>query len=145
MSLWRPGWDQGRLTAEGRGVFRAVGRAVLDGSLPGETSEQDRVLDEYLDRVDATVAALPSTSRIELSRLLALLSTSVGRMALTGLPDDWAKGTVSHVQKALEAMRTSRLTLPQQAYHALRELSMAAYFSAPFSWDLLGYPGPLEI
>ena len=42
-------------------------------------------------------------------------------------------------------MRTASLTLPQQAYHALRDLTNAAYFADAASWSQLGYPGPRAV
>jgi len=39
-------------------------------------------------------------------------------------------------------MRVSGTTLRRQAYHALRDLTQAAYFSDPGTWAALGYPGP---
>ena len=42
-------------------------------------------------------------------------------------------------------MRTSRIGLRQQAYHALRDLTNAAYFADPQTWPLMGYPGPRAV
>lgn len=145
LSLWRPGLVGGRLSTEGRNVFRAVARAVLDGVLPHDTTSLRLALDEQVVRLDVTVAALSPAVQVELSRLLALLSTAPGRIAFASLSADWPRATVAHVQQSLEAMRTSNSTLQQHAYHALRDLTMAAYFSDPTSWDALGYPGPLDI
>jgi hypothetical protein len=49
------------------------------------------------------------------------------------------------VQSALQAMRSSRLELRQQAYHALRDLTNAAYFADAATWAALGYPGPRSL
>ena len=77
--------------------------------------------------------------------MLAVLSSAPGRIVLAGLADDWSSARVPQVQEALEGMRMSRMTLPQQAYHALRDLTVAAYFGMPSTWEMLGYPGPLDI
>ena len=37
------------------------------------------------------------------------------------------------------------LALRQQAYHALRELTNAAYYADASAWRTLGYPGPSNI
>ncbi len=145
VSLWCPGLIRGRLSVPGLEVFRAVGLAVLDGSLPREPAALTRALDQHLGGVDAAIAALPPTARTELSRLLAVLSSAPGRIVLAGLADDWSSARVPQVQEALEGMRMSRMTLPQQAYHALRDLTVAAYFGMPSTWEMLGYPGPLDI
>ena len=41
-------------------------------------------------------------------------------------------------------MRASRIALRQQAYHALRDLTHAAYFADAATWARLGYPGPTD-
>jgi hypothetical protein len=145
LSLWHPGVSGDRLSRSGREVFRAVGLAVLDGSLPREVRARERALHAHLQRLDAVVAALSPTACTELSRLLALLWSVPGRLALANLFDDWSHAEVAQVQAALQSMRTSKLTLPQQAYSALRDLTMAAYFSASSSWEMIGYPGPPDI
>ena len=42
-------------------------------------------------------------------------------------------------------MRVSSGTTRQQVYHALRDLTNAAWFADAGSWDLLGYPGPQAV
>lgn len=143
VALWRPGVDaSGRLTASGREIFRAVARAVLDGDLPEASPEIDRELDAHLGRLDAVIAALPEFARNELSQLLALLGTPPGRWALVRLDSPWQAAEGAQLQRGLESMRQAKSTLRQQAYHALRDLTNAAYFADPSTWHLLGYPGP---
>jgi len=142
LALLRPGVRDGRLTASGRAVFAAVARAVLDGALPAAPPDAHAsALEAHLQRLDGTLGGLAPHARSEVSQLVALLSAAPGRMALCGLDDDWAVADVSAVQAALQAMRTSSLDLRQQAYHALRDLTNAAYFADPQTWPLLGYPG----
>jgi hypothetical protein len=45
----------------------------------------------------------------------------------------------------LTGMRRSSLAVRQQAYLALRELTMAAYFAEPATWGRLNYDGPRAI
>lgn len=139
------GVDHGRLTPAGRRVFEAVARAVLDGSLPAEPAERAAALAAHLDRLDALLATLPESTRQELSRLLGLLAMAPGRWALAGLVHDWSTASVGAVQKALSRMRTSPLQPRQLAYHALRDLTNAAYFADPAAWRTMGYPGPREL
>jgi hypothetical protein len=145
IALLQPGLQNGRLSAHARGVMGPVALAVLDGVLPADELERKRAIDAHLQRLDAAVAAFPVPTRSELSRLLALLSTAGGRLALAGLSAPWGEAHVEQIQQALQDMRTSRLVLRQQAYHALRDLTNAAYFSDTSAWAHLGYPGPLEI
>ncbi len=140
-----PAWFQGRLQPAGRLVFRAVARAVLDGSLPAEPEGQARALDDQLARLDVTLSALPPATQTEIDRLLTLLASAPGRRMLAGLAAAWEVASVAELQQALQGMRASRLLLKRQAYHALRDLTHAAFFADPAHWSRLGYPGPRAI
>jgi hypothetical protein len=139
------GWQAGRLTPAGREVFRAVGRAILDASLPTEAPARQTALDGLLARIDTLVGALPPHAQDELSQLLALLASAPGRYLMTGLNQPWPAASADSIQQALQGMRVSGLALRQQAYAALHDLTAAAYFSEPSAWPLLGYPGPTKI
>jgi hypothetical protein len=143
--LFEPAWRNGRLTDAGRIVLGAVARAVLDGSLPVAMEPQQAALAAHLDRMDATLRALPPAMQREIADLLALLASPPGRLALAGLTTDWPHAEVTQVQAALQGMRTSRIGLRQQAYHALRDLTHGAYFADSATWLQLGYPGPTKI
>lgn len=143
--LWRPGMRGRHLTDAGGIVFRAVGRAVLEGRLPEDAASRERALDDFLRSLDALLGALPAASRAELGRLLGLLSVAPGRRWLTGLELDWAQADVMAVATALQSMRTDPSPLRQGAYHALRDLSHAAFYAQPAQWALLGYPGPIPL
>lgn len=145
LSLMRHGVESGRLTEAGRVVFRAVGRAVLDGSLPADAQAREAALDGLLQRLDDAIGAFPGHVQAELSQLLALLASAVGRVSLAGLTTDWPAASRAQIQSALQAMRTSPFSLRQQAYHALHDLCGAAYFSDRGTWGQLGYPGPVDI
>ena len=98
----------------------------------------------HLERLDAAVAAFPRTVQAELSRLLAVLHTARGATAWPGSASHGATPSVAEVQRSLERMRISRSELRQQAYHALRDLTNAAYFADASGWSCLGYPGPMS-
>jgi len=144
-ALVRPGVVGGRLTEPARGVMQAVARAVLDGVLPSDAPAQQRALLAHLGRLDSAIAAFPLPTQAELSQLLALLAVPPGRLALAGLSSAWPDANVADLQAALQGMRTASLALKQQAYHALRDLTNAAYFSDASAWLSLGYPGPIAI
>ena len=140
-----PGWERGNLSATGREVFVAVGKAVMDKTLPAQTHAREVAINGWLGRVNALIDALPSHAQKELSQLLALLANPAGRRTLAGLSSSWPKASVADVQQALQEMRMSGLALRQQAYAALHDVTAGAYFSDPSSWVVLGYPGPLKI
>ncbi len=125
--------------------MRAIAITVLDGALPAPGTDRERALDEHLIRLEATITAFPESTRGEISRLLALLASAPGRVALVGLGTQWPDASVTQVHTALQGLRLSSLALKQQAYHALRDLTNAAYFSDPSAWAHMGYPGPMDI
>ncbi|RQP22942.1 hypothetical protein [Piscinibacter terrae] len=145
LALLRPGLEGGRMTASAKVVFKAVARGVLDGTLPKDEVAREAALEAHLKRLDDTLAAFPRATQSELSQLLALISAAPGRSTLVGLHTDWEAATAPEIQQALQGMRTSSLAMRQQAYHALRDLTNAAYFADPQGWSALGYPGPLII
>lgn len=146
VALVQPGLLKDRmLSPRAREVMAAVARAVLDGSLPTGHAARAQALQAHLLRVQQTIDGLPGHAQRELSLLLALLGSAPGRMALAGLSADWPDASVPQLQSALQAMRTSSLTMRQQAFLALRELTNASYYADPGTWGLLGYPGPTEV
>jgi hypothetical protein len=144
-ALLQPGLNGGSLSDAGREVFSAVGRAVLDKTLPADEGARQVALQGLLARVDILVQSLPPHAQAELSQLLALLATAAGRRTLAGLSQPWPEAPIADIQHALQGMRLSSLALRQQAYAALHDITTGAYFSDPSSWPLLGYPGPLKI
>jgi hypothetical protein len=145
LALLRPGVVDGRLTPAGKAVFHAVARAVLDGSLPTEAAAREAAVVAHLKRLDDAVAAFPEATRRELSQLLALLASPPGRLGLAGLRSDWPDASIAELQQSLEGMRTSALPMRQQIYHALRDLTNAAFYVDPQAWALMGYPGPRTV
>ena len=144
-ALMQAGLNEGKLSVTGRDVFRAVGRSVLDASLPAEGPRRQAALDGLLVRVDQLTLALPPHAQSELSQLLSLLAGSAGRRLLAGLGEPWPTATAVDIQQALQSMRMSGLALRQQAYAALHDITAAAYFSDESTWPQLGYPGPTLI
>ena len=144
-ALFQPGLERGALTPAGHSVFAAVGLAVLDKTLPAPGPQLDAAIAGLLSRIDVLINALPLHAQNELSQLLSLLASAPGRLAVTGLTQPWAQASVGDVQVALEGMRFSTISLRQQAYSALHEITAGAYFSDPSSWSMLGYPGPIKI
>ena len=138
----RTGLSSGRLSADAVEVMTAVGSAVLDGCLPNSRAERQDALTALLGRLEGVISAFSAATQAELSQLLALLSAPPGRMIFAGLSGPWPEANLGQIQRALESMRLSKLAVRQQAYHALRDLTNAAYFADPQAWPLMGYPGP---
>lgn len=142
--IYQPAWTHGRMTETGRRVLAAVARGVLDGSLPADAVPLQAALAAHLDRMEITLRALAPPTQRDVANLLALMALPPGRLALAGLTPDWSTASVAQIQAALQSMRVSRVSLRQQAYHALRDLTHAAYFSDSGSWAQLGYTGPTK-
>lgn len=140
LSLTRPGLRDGVLTAAGRDVFAAVARAVLDGMWPA--ADQAAALQDHLRRVDAAIASFPPAMQAELGQLVTLLASPPGRLLLTGLQPDWPDASMAELRSVLQALRVSSLPLRQQTFHALRDITNAAYFAHAGNWSAMGYPGP---
>ena len=141
----QPGLEKGVLTDTGKSVMRAIGRGLLDKTLPEQPGLQNAALDQLLVRVDALIAALPVHAQHEVSQLLSILGSAAGRRALAGLHAPWPDASVQELQAALQDMRLSSLLMRQQAYSALHDITAGAYFSDSGTWSLLSYPGPLAI
>lgn len=144
-ALAKPGWRDGRLTPSGRVLFSALGRALLDGSLPAASAAQSSALEGLIHRVETLVAGLPPHAQSEIAQLLSLLLAAPGRRLLAGVSAPWDEASIQDIQSGLQSMRTSGVALRQQAYHALHDIVGGAYFSEPATWAKLGYPGPQPV
>ncbi len=140
-----PGFSDGALSRGAGEACKAVARAVLDGRLPADVAAREKALDAHLVRLETVITAFPAAVQSEISEMLTLLSTTPGRVALTGMLSSWASADVEDVQKGLATMRRSSLGLELQAYHALRDLTHAAWYADETHWSELGYPGPREL
>ena len=142
VALLRPGVAGGRFSEPALALMRAVAEAVLDGSLPDEAAARAAALDAHLQRLQGLVSGFPPATRDELSQLLSLLTTAPGRLAITGLAQDWTQAGVAAIQGALQAMRLSGIDIRRQVYQALRDLTNAAFYADSSTWRLMGYSGP---
>ena len=145
VALVRPGLEKGRLTPDAEEIFRVIATAVLDGSFAAAPDVREAQVRRHIQRVDEAIAAFPVSTQAELSELLALLATAPGRLLLAGLHTPWAEASPQEIQTGLQAMRTSSIKLRQQTYHALRDLTNAAFYADPQAWPLMGYSGPVPV
>lgn len=141
----QPARNGGRFEPDARALLMAVGAAVLAGLLPASAAPRQAALNQWLERLEATVAGLPASVQMELDQLLLILQSAPGRLALARLRKPWQSASPQEVQAALQGMRLSGLAVRQQVFHALRDLGNAAYFASPQTWSALGYPGPPKV
>ena len=135
----------GSLSVSAAQIFRKVAAVVLDGSLDANPQARVMQLDRHIGQLEKLLANLPEATRSDLSLLLSILANATGRHALAQLRTPWPMATIDEVASALQMMRTSTLKVRQQAYHALRDLTNAAFYAEPTAWKLMGYPGPSEV
>ncbi len=145
LTLLKPGLERGRLSAAARALMAALAGAVLADALPQDAAPRQLAMQAHLVRVDETIAGLPPPLQDELGELLTVLISAPGRRLLAGLSIDWPEASATDVSAALQDMRLSTVAVRQQAYHALRDLTHAAYFAHPDTWPYLGYTGQIPI
>lgn len=145
LALIQPARRDGKFTATGNAIFAALAPAVLATLLPADAAARSAAIAAYLSRVEAAINGLPPALQGEVDELLTIAGTAPGRLALVGLRSGWAEASAADVQGALAAMRDSSLALRQQAFHALRDLTSASYFSDAAPWAVIGYPGPRQV
>lgn len=134
-----------RFQPAARAFLLAIGSAVLLGVLPENPDDKKQALLIWIDRLETTVAGMPATVQQEFDDLVLILLSAPGRLALTGLRSQWEDASPAQLHDTLQGLRFSIWSLRQQIFHALRDLSNAAYFAAPQSWVVLGYPGPFKV
>jgi len=145
LGFLRPARVDGRFTAISNSAMAAVAQTVLEGFLPSDEAARAAQLKAHLNRLQATIAGLTPALQREVDELLAMLAHPAGRMALFGLRSDWQVATARDVHDAMRTLQTSSTHLRQQVFHALRDLTNAAYFADPGTWVQLGYPGPRHV
>jgi hypothetical protein len=117
---------------EADALFRAVGRAVLDGVMPADGLAGMRV----------AIAGLSASAQAEIDQLVGLLTFPPTRLLLTGIAHSWDRATANEVAAFLQRWRSSRLNLLKSGYAALHDLALGAHYGAPQNWLAIGYAGP---
>ena len=145
LALLRPGLVNGKLSPGARQLMKSVAIAVLDGLWPAEAAAREAGLQAHLNSLELSISGFPQQVRKELSQLLTLLTSSAGRLAITGLKSDWDQASNDELLQALQDMRVSSLAARQQIYHALRDLNNAVFFADSSHWPLISYPGPIAL
>jgi len=145
LALLRPARIKGRLSAGSSAVMSAVAQTVLNGFLPADAAARAVALQAHLSRLQATIAGFPPAMQGEVDELLAMLAHPAGRAALFGMTADWAEAKPHELHAAMRSLQGSGAALRQQVFHALRDLTNAAYFADASTWAQLGYPGPRPV
>lgn len=128
-----------------RVLFSVLIPVFLDGALPEVVSQRRAVIEATLDAIAQSIAVLPQEQQNELTELLAMLEGRLGLLILTGEMTPLMMRSPAELVTMLEGWRHHFLTLLQTAYHGLRELVLASYYSSPEHWENLGYAKPTFI
>lgn len=132
------GAEQFEVLTEGdREVIAAIAPVMLAG-----TGAAGAEMAAIVGSVDRAAAGLPPHLQAEVKQLFALLASWPGRRLLAGVSAPWPQASAAEVAAFLERWRFSHWALFQQAYQALHELVLAAWYARPDSWPAIGYPGP---
>lgn len=129
------------LDSSARSILGAIVPVVLKDAIDPTPA----ALESAISGVRDAIAGLPLTTQKEVQDLFALLSFAPARRFLAGLPDDWPQATPEDIAAFLQRWRVSRLSLLQNAYHALHDLITGSWYGNESSWAAIGYPGPIKM
>jgi len=134
-------WQAQQFSPDARSLMTALAAPLLDG-LFATPEDLQAAMPSHLRHLQQAVAGLAPQTQMEVGRLLTILLSAPGRVALAGLGQPWTQASPQQVALALQDMRRSRWALRRQAYQALRDLHLAAWAAEASNWRHLGYPGP---
>lgn len=141
---WRRGFDEARLTKDGKSVFRAMARGILGPMLPAG-AEREPILDQYLAALEHLINTLPKAKRDQISLLAGALANAPTRYLAAGRWASWDDASDDEVRAALHRMQDADNMAQNVVYAATRALTCMAFFSIPDQWSRVGYPGPMAI
>lgn len=128
-----------------RDVIAAIVPVMLAGALPVDPPARTERITATVDGVDRAVGALPPHAQSDLQDLFTLLGFAPTRWLFTGVSRPWNEAPAEEIVAFLERARTSNWALKQQAYRALHDLVIGAFYAEPASWPPIGYPGPPKL
>jgi len=130
------------LTPEHRAIVAAIVPVLLANALPADDARRAEAIEETVSGVATAIAGLPAHAQKELDDLFSLLAFAPSRALLAGVWSPWERASRDDVIQFLAGWRASRFSLFQSAYQALHQLTYAAWYGNPGSWQGIGYAGP---
>jgi hypothetical protein len=97
---------------------------------------------EIAHGVDDELTCLPLEVQRDIKDLLRMFDNALVGVMLDGRLQRFTHLAPEAQDAALYAWRDSRIVLRRAGYHALRKLTLGAFYRSPSTWVLSGYPGP---
>lgn len=133
------------LDADAQAILGAIVPVLLAGALPAVAETRREAIADTVRGIDFAVSGLPPGAQEELRQLFALLALPPARLAIARVSEPWNKASEAEVRACVDRFRRSSLTLLHSAYCALHQLTFAAWYGNPESWQRIGYPGPPDL
>lgn len=123
-------------------MLAAIAAVILAGALPPQTEAREQAIDVLMLDLDRALAGLNPNTQDEVRELFSLLDFAPARWLVAGVRKPWNEAAADDIAGFLQDWRLSRWALLQSAYHALHELTYAAWYAQPAAWTAMGYAGP---
>ena len=133
------------LDADAQAIMGAIVPVLLAGALPVAAEARTHAVAETVRGIDTAITGLSPSAQDELRQLFALLALPPARLAVARVSEPWNQASEAEVRACLDRFRGSSLMLLRSAYAALHQLTFAAWYGNPASWNRIGYPGPPEL
>ena len=138
------GFDQGKLTADGQSVFRAMARGILRDMLPTGPA-RETTLDRYIAALEHLMNTLPKAKRDQIALLGGALASAPTRYLAAGRWSSWDDASDEEIIAALHRMQQADNMGQNMVFAATRALTTLTFFSIPDHWSMTGYPGPMPL
>jgi hypothetical protein len=130
-------------TRERRTVLEGLIPAMLAGALPNDSTQQKSAVERTRLTVETAIAGLSPSAQSEIAQLFALLASKPGQW-LAGV-SSWDQASPKELAQFLNSWRNHKVGLFQVGYQALHDLITGSYYADKSNWELLGYPGPINL
>jgi len=119
--------------------------SLLDSYFPAEAGKYPSVGEVDVVRHLATVLLgnIPASSRDDLQRVLGLIEYSP--LLLIGSPSRFSALAPEKRAALLDSLMRSDNSFKQMIFSTFKKLAISAYYIHPFSWQAVGYDGPLKL
>lgn len=115
---------------------------LFTGALPEDKQQRQKRIEETIVGMRRAIKRLPPHTLDELNDLFNLLTNRVTNLIYAGSFAATESLTPKQVTAMIESWRTNYVSLLNQAYEGLKELSYAAFYGNEKNWQHLNYQKP---